>query len=104
MQTVLFICTGNTCRSPLAEAIARHHIEKGLLGDRGPADVFVASAGVAATDSRPISPETEEALRTLGIAEHGGRSKRLTAQMVRKADLVFTMTRSQQTAVRAMVE
>jgi protein-tyrosine-phosphatase len=100
MRTLLFVCTGNTCRSPLAEAISRHHIDQGLLGEN--ADVFVASAGVGAVDGMPPTSEALATLRDMGI-EYDGRSKPLTAQMIRNADLVLCMTAGQQSAARSMV-
>lgn len=100
MRTILFVCTGNTCRSPLAEAIARHHIDHGLLGSN--ADVFVASAGTSATEGAMPTRETLAALADLGI-EHSGRSKRLNEQMIRKADLVFCMTIAHQATARELV-
>lgn len=96
MRTILFICTGNTCRSPLAEGIARRH-----LADRG-ADVFVASAGVAAIDGCSTSPETVKALESLGV-EFEGCSTPLTPEMIRKASHVLCMTSSHAAAARALV-
>lgn len=100
MRTILFVCTGNTCRSPMAEAIARHHIEQGVLGDDP--DLFMASAGVLAGDGEPSSPETNAALRAHGI-EFDGRSKRLTPEMARKAAVIFCMTGSHRAAVIEML-
>ncbi len=89
MKTILFVCTGNTCRSPMAEAIARHLIDQGLLGD-GSRPV-VASAGVAAVRGAPATPAAAAALVALGI-DHDGVSKPLTGKMMRDADLVFGLT------------
>jgi protein-tyrosine-phosphatase len=73
----------------MAEAIARHLIDEGLLGPG--ADLFVASAGVAAGNGVLTTHEAVTALHDMGI-EFAGTSKRLTADMVRKADLVLCMT------------
>ena len=98
MQTILFVCTGNTCRSPMAEAIARSLIDKGLLGDSS--GLFVASAGVATGGGSPPTAEALVALATVGI-DHTGTSTPLTGEMVRNADVVFGMTEGH---VRAAME
>jgi L-threonylcarbamoyladenylate synthase len=89
MDTILFVCTGNTCRSPMAEAIAQHCFDEGLLGeDRR---YQAASAGVSAPDGSPPTPEALAALKRLGI-DHSGRSKPLSAEMIRRARIVLCMT------------
>lgn len=101
VRTILFICTGNTCRSPMAEAIARSVLDSGAAGsDAG--RMFVGSAGVAAFDGGRVSEEAIAALRAMGIS-HEGRSKRLTAEMVRAADAVLGMTQGHVDAARQLV-
>jgi protein-tyrosine-phosphatase len=83
---ILFVCTGNTCRSPLAEAIARRELER-----RGWTHVQVASAGIAARAGDPASAHAARvaARHGTGLAEH--RSRPLTGAVVEWADLVLAM-------------
>jgi protein-tyrosine-phosphatase len=84
----------------MAEGIARHQLDSGLLGPQP--DIFVASAGIGASEGVLPTPETLATLSDMGI-EYSGRSKRLTEQMIRKADLIFCMTAGQQSAARELV-
>jgi len=91
----LFVCTGNTCRSPMAEAMFRKMLSDKLqcaeedLVDRG---YVVASAGLAAAMGAPPSPEAVQVLREAGIDLQSHESQPVTPQLLYQADRVFTMT------------
>lgn len=101
---VLFVCSGNTCRSPMAERIARDLLERSILGGVGSGPVRISSAGTAATEGQPATTEGDEALAQMGIGEEATRhrSRGLTREMVREADFVFAMTRSHREAAISM--
>src|SRR5438445_676205 len=87
MKTILFVCTGNVCRSPMAEGILRHALE-------GRGDYRVMSAGLGAMEGQPPSIYAVQAVRELGIDISGQRSRMLTPEMVEDADYIFGMTHS----------
>ena len=94
---ILFVCTGNTCRSPLAEAIARR-----ILAEAGKDNVIVESAGTSAWDGSPASDEALLVGVERNIDLSGHRSRRLTPEMVEQADLVLVMSPEHLTRVREM--
>src|SRR5437764_426525 len=87
MKTVLFVCTGNGCRSPMAEGIFRHAVES-----RG--NYRVLSAGLGAAEGQPPSSYAVQATRELGIDISGQRSRLLTPELIQQADYIFGMTHS----------
>lgn len=91
---LLLVCTGNTCRSPMAEALA-----KKVLKDQP--GVEVGSAGVYAGNGQPASGEAVQAMKTIGLNLSGHRSRALTAEMIEKVDQIYTMTESHRQAVLA---
>jgi glycine hydroxymethyltransferase len=85
MKTILFICTGNVCRSPMAEALFRHAI-------KGRGEFRAVSAGIGALDGQPPTPHSVRAMRELGVDISGQRSRMLTTELVRSADIILGMT------------
>src|SRR5512133_1170213 len=87
MKPVLFICTGNVCRSPMAEGLFRHAVQ-------GRGEYRSLSAGLGAADGQPPSAYAIQAMKELGIDITGQRSRMLTPEMVQQADYIFGMTHS----------
>ncbi|MGD0263248.1 MAG: ribose 5-phosphate isomerase B [Verrucomicrobiota bacterium] len=87
MKTILFVCTGNVCRSPMAEGIFRQAVQ-------GRGEYEVRSAGLGAVEGQPPSAYAVQAVKELGIDISGLRSRLLTAGLVEEADYIFGMTHS----------
>jgi protein-tyrosine phosphatase len=104
--TALFVCTGNTCRSPMAEALFRRALAKakgvadGELESKG---LRVVSGGTAAFGGARATEEAVEALREMGIDLSGHRSRPVTMGLLEDADRVYTMTRSHKGLLDEMV-
>lgn len=104
--TILFVCSGNTCRSPMAEALARHILAQSHgVSDTGleQKGISVASAGAFAMPGSRATPAAVEAVRALGADLSTHRSRQLTPELIHQADLIFTMGRSHAAAVQVMV-
>lgn len=84
---IVFVCTGNTCRSPLAEALARRELER-----RGWGGVQVLSAGTSAMRGVPVSEGSRRVAEEVGLDLSGHRSRPLDADAVARADLLLTMS------------
>ncbi|MGB1745768.1 MAG: ribose 5-phosphate isomerase B, partial [Limisphaerales bacterium] len=95
-HTVLFICTGNVCRSPMAEGLFRDLVEK------NDADFAVKSAGVGAQDGQPPSENSVRAMQDLGIDITSQRSQMLTAELAAEADMIIGMTQGHVEMVNLM--
>ena len=93
---VLFVCTGNTCRSPLAAAALQH--ELGSDGER----VEVRSAGTSAWEGQPASEGSIDVAAQDGLDLSAHRSRRVTVSEVRAADYVFVMEPLHRVALEAL--
>ncbi|MCG3179346.1 MAG: Threonylcarbamoyl-AMP synthase [Phycisphaerae bacterium] len=104
-ETWLFVCTGNTCRSPMAEALARVKLTR-LLGcepeELKRFGLRVRSAGVFTAGGAPAAPAAVAAVEALGGSLKGHRSRRLTVDAINHADRIFVMTESHRDAVVAL--
>ncbi|MBX3425040.1 MAG: threonylcarbamoyl-AMP synthase [Pirellulales bacterium] len=99
---IVVVCTGNTCRSPMAEAMMRRLIAAKLgcdpeeLESRG---VVVASAGIAASAGGPAAVEAIDVMRSAGLDISGHQSQPLTEKLAQHADLLLTLTAAHRHAI-----
>lgn len=91
---VLFVCTGNLCRSPLAERLAQK-----LASDLGLEHFSASSAGTRAAIGRPMHPEAAAVLRSLGGDPSDFSAKQVTRKVATSADLIVTMEKAHRDAV-----
>lgn len=95
-SSILTVCTGNICRSPMAEAVL-----DARLRSRG-VTVSVASAGIAALTGHPADTQAVELMAARGLDISGHRARQLTPELIRSFELILVMEGGQQLAVEAI--
>ena len=95
-RVFVFVCGGNTARSPMAQALCEAEIARRLmLGPKaaGAPRAVALSAGLSVKPGAPLSPGAQSALRSLGVPDFRHAARSLTAEMVERAEMIFCMTR-----------
>lgn len=87
--SVLFVCTANICRSPMAEALFRAHLQKKLPGECE--NWRIESAGTWASDGEAISTNSQQVLVRRGLSLEHHQSRTVTAEMLANFNLILTM-------------
>jgi len=86
-MNILFVCTGNTCRSSMAEGIFKKKLKN--ISEK---HMKVSSAGISAIEGQPANEKSIKVLETKGIDISPHRAKQLTSDMISQSDLILTMT------------
>lgn len=101
-RVFLFVCSGNTSRSPMAQAICSQEMARRLrvsVDDLSSHNINVISAGLAARPGSPMKRHAQQALERLEVSPNHHASQSLTPEMVERADKIFCMTESQRQLV-----
>ena len=97
-MNILFVCTGNTCRSPMAAGIMAKLCEENDL------DVNIESAGIFAQEGTSATPEAIEALKKYGIDISSHRAQPITQELIDKSDMILTMTEAHKMLLQGLAK
>lgn len=89
MKKILFVCTGGTCRSPMASAMLKEKLKKHNLQNK---KISVSFAGINADINSNTNPNSIAVLKQLGYSARATKAKQLTNKMVTKNTTIITMT------------
>lgn len=98
INSVLIVCAGNSCRSPMAEGLLKKYLK-----DMGKHHIRVESAGVVAVDGFSPTDKTIEVMKEHGIDISYFKSKQLTVERIKRADVILVMEPGQKDLVKMMV-
>lgn len=90
-KNILFVCTGNTCRSPMAEALLKKMIKERFPSSYG--EVAIGSAGTAAYEGAPATAEAQEAVKKMGADLSAHKARAVNEKILDGADIIFAMAR-----------
>lgn len=88
-MNVLFVCTGNTCRSPMAEGLFKH-----IVKEQGLTDITCESAGLSTRNGMLPSFYAVAACKEIGVDISEHRSRVITLELIENADIIFAMSKS----------
>ena len=95
MKKISFVCTGNTCRSAMAECIFKH-----LCKQNDNNNFTISSYGISAKNGEEINPLAKQVLSDYKIRYKSHKAKKLTDKIIKKQDIIFVMTNEQKNILK----